>query len=76
MKGKGLALLLAACMLLTGCAGKTGQTAPSADDTPQRTETAVPPQTEREKEKNWDDGFSTAVSGRVEDPEGAVTDEQ
>lgn len=76
MKGKGLALLLAACMLLTGCAGKTGQTAPSAGDTPQRTETAVPPQTEREKEKNWDDGFSTAVSGRVEDPEGAVTDEQ
>lgn len=57
MKGKGLALLLAACMLLTGCAGKTGQTAPSADDTPQRTETAVPPQTEREKEKTGTTDF-------------------
>ncbi len=76
MKGTRLALLLAACLLLTGCTGKKENTTSPAIGAARPSGTAVPQQAEQGTKKNWDDGFSTSVSGRVEDPEGMVTEPQ
>lgn len=70
MKRKLLPLLLMLCMLLTACGQKPtdpmqtdGQPQPGQG---QQAQDQTPP----------DDGFSTSVGGRVEDPEGLVTEEQ
>ena len=69
MKRKLLALLLAACMalpVLSGC-GQTNQPSQDGQTPPSRNQDQVPPP---------DDGFSTSVSGRVEDPENLLTEPQ
>ncbi len=71
MKRKLLPLLLMLCMLLTACGQKPsgdpvqpdGQSQPGRE---QQTQDQTPPE----------DGFSTSVGGRVEDPEGLATEEQ
>ena len=70
MRRKLLALLLALCMalpVLTACGGQPSDVPPSQNgQTQQQEEPQTPP----------DDGFSTSVGGRVEDPEGLAAEEQ
>ena len=70
MRRKLLALLLAACMVLPGLSGCGGQ--PSDVPPSQSGQT----QQQEEPQTPLDDGFTTAVGGRVEDPEGLAAEEQ
>ena len=70
MRRKLLALLLAACMVrpgLSGCGGQPSDVPPSQSGQTQQQE---------EPQTPLDDGFTTAVGGRVEDPEGLAAEEQ
>ena len=71
MKRKLLPLLLMLCMLLAACGQK-----PSGD--PVQTDgQSQPGQNQQAQDQTPpDDGFSTSVGGRVEDPEGLATEEQ
>ena len=70
MRRKLLALLLAACMVLPGLSGCGGQ--PSDVPPSQSGQT----QQQEEPQTPLDDGFTTAVGGRVEDPEVLAAEEQ
>ena len=70
MRRKLLALLLALCMalpVLTACGGQPSDVPPPQSGQPQQQEEPQTPP---------DDGFTTAVGGRVEDPEGLAAEEQ
>ena len=71
MKRKLLPLLLMLCMLLAACGQK-----PSGD--PVQTDgQSQPGQNQQAQDQTPpDDGFSTSVGGRVEEPEGLATEEQ
>ncbi len=71
MKRKLLPLLLMLCMLLAACGQKPSDGNSGTDGQPQ------PGQSQQAQDQTpSDDGFSTSVGGRVEDPEGLVTEEQ
>ena len=74
MKGKFFAVLLAACMLLpvlTACGSGQEPDVPPVSENGQTQQ-----QQQQDAEQQQDDGFAASVSGRVEDPEGLLTEEQ
>ena len=71
MKRKLLPLLLALCMLLTACGRK-----PSGDPVQPDGQSQPGREQQAQDQTPSEDGFSTSVSGRVEDPEGLATEEQ
>ena len=74
MKGKFFAVLLAACMLLpvlTACGSGQEPDVPPVSENGQTQQ-----QQQQDTEQQQDDGFAASVSGRVEDPEGLLTEEQ
>ena len=65
--------LLLVCLLTTACGG---QAAKENIDVPVPDDTVTAPEPSGQDEPPVDDGFTTSVSGRVEDPEGLVTEPQ